>query len=94
MTKKKNRESKRSHLAVPYVAAAIRSDKPWRSLGLSVPMSQANEFNQMYQEKGITGAYHERDGTFVAESRKARNEVLKLRNLRDNDAGYGDWAGK
>jgi hypothetical protein len=72
---------------------AISQAKPWKSLGMGCSSRQVKEFNDFYQENGITGAYHEPDGTCVATSRKARNQVLKLRNMRDNDAGYGDWSG-
>ena len=37
---------------------------------------------------------HKENGNLVMESRKARNEVLKLRGCRDNDAGYGDYSGE
>ncbi len=84
----------RSPLAIPAVAVATSQARPQRSLGLAVPRAQAEEFNQFYAEQGIRGAYHDPDGTCVIESRQARNKVLKARNLRDNDAGYGDWAGK
>jgi hypothetical protein len=79
--------------AVPMLGGAISEANPLRSLGLSCGADQAREFNEFYREHGITGAYHERDGTCVLESRQARNDVLKLRGVRDNDAGYGDWAG-
>jgi hypothetical protein len=86
---------KRSKIfAVPMIGGvAISEAKPLRSLGLACHSNQVAEFNQFYRENGIVGASHESDGTCVLESRKARNEVLKLRGLRDNDAGYGDWAG-
>jgi hypothetical protein len=43
---------------------------------------------------GITGARHLPDGTLECDSRSARNAVMKARQLRDQDAGYGDWAGR
>lgn len=84
----------RSSLGVPMIGGAINQAKPLRSLGLGCHRTQAREFNQYYRENGITGAHHDKDGVCVLESRQARNKVLKLRGLRDNDAGYGDWAGE
>lgn len=79
---------------VPRVAMPISDTKPWNSLGLSVHREQAAEFNALYKQRGITGAHHEANGDFVCTSKKARNQVLKARNTRDNDAGYGDYAGE
>ena len=73
---------------------AIRRSKPLESLGLSVHRTQAAEFNEYYRENGITGVHHKPNGDCVIESRGERNKVLALRGLRDNDAGYGDFAGK
>jgi hypothetical protein len=86
--------AKRSKVfGVPMIGCAISAANPWRSVGLACASHQTSEFNQFYQDNGISGAHHDTDGTFVAESRKARNDVLKLRNMRDNDASYGDWSG-
>lgn len=78
---------------VPMLGLAISSSNPLRSVGLACGKKQVSEFNEFYQQSEIVGAHHEPDGTCVLESRKARNDVLKARNLRDNDAGYGDWSG-
>lgn len=87
----KNRSKK---FGVPPVRQAITTKNPLRSLGLAVHPKQAEEFNEYYRSENISGAYHDSDGTCVMESRNARNEVMKLRKYRDNDAGYGDWAGE
>lgn len=92
-TRLKHKQRLRSKLAVPMVGNAINGAKPLRSIGLGCHRTQVQEFNQMYAEAGISGAGHDPDGTCVLESRQARNKVLKLRNMRDNDAGYGDHAG-
>jgi len=76
------------------IGGAISQSRPLRSLGLGCHRTQVAEFNQFYRDNRITGVHHDADGTCVLESREARNEVLKLRGLRDNDAGYGDWSGK
>lgn len=78
---------------VPRIARGASQSRPLRSIGLGVHPSQVDEFNAFYAGAGITGAFHDRDGTCVLESRQARNRVLQLRNMRDNDAGYGDHAG-
>ena len=77
----------------PMVARGASQDRPLESVALSCHPLQVAEFNAMYAAAGITGASHRADGTCVLESRRARNEALKLRGLRDNDAGYGDHAG-
>jgi len=63
------------------------------SVGLGCTKKQVPEFNRQLQEKNITGARYLPSGDLKFESRQARNAVLRLRNYRDNDAGYGDFAG-
>lgn len=77
---------------VPMISTAY--SKPLQSLGAGCHPKQVTEFNQMLAGAGITGARHLPDGKCEFDSREARNQVLKLRNLRDNDAGYGDYAGQ
>ena len=62
---------------------------------ISTVRDKANRFIlQQLKEHGIRLAEYQPDGTLKCTSRKARNEVLKSRNLHDRDAGYGDWAGE
>lgn len=79
---------------VPNVNNAINQANPLESQAIGVHRTQVKEFNEYYKKHGIVGAVHKPDGTLVMESRQARNEVLKLRGCRDNDAGYGDYAGE
>lgn len=79
---------------VPTICNTISQANPLRSVGLGVHPSQVQEFNQMYREHGIVGASHDESGDCILESRKARNEVIKVRGCRDNDAGYGDYCGE
>jgi len=79
---------------VPVVRQAITSGKPLESLAMSCHRSQVGEYNAFCCKHGITGAYYRSDGTCVLESRQARNQLMKARGLHDNDAGYGDYAGK
>jgi hypothetical protein len=86
---------KRSRVfAVPRMNLAYSAAQPLRSLALGCHPQQAPEFNRWYQQHGISGAHHDASGDCLLESRQARNEVMKLRGLRDNDAGYGDWSGQ
>lgn len=78
---------------VPRIGLSISAVNPLKSIGLGCHPSQVSEFNQWYQDSGVSCAHHEPDGTCVIESRKSRNQVLKLRGLRDNDACYGDHSG-
>lgn len=92
---KPNFRAKRSDVfSVPMVNNAINQANPLESMSIGVHRNQVAEFNKMYKDRGIAGAYHKEDGTLVMESRKARNEVLKARGCRDNDAGYGDYCGE
>ncbi len=77
---------------IPGIAAAY-SRRPVVSVGLGCTRKQVPEFNRRLEAAGITGAHHAPNGDLVIETRQARNEVLKMRNMRDCDAGYGDWAG-
>ena len=79
---------------IPNVNNAISQANPLESTSIGVHRSQVAEFNKMYKDAGIVGAMHKENGNLVLESRKARNEVLKLRGCRDNDAGYGDYCGE
>lgn len=63
------------------------------SVAAAVHSSQVNDFNEDYKRHGIS-AYHKKDGTLACADRNSLNRVLQIRNLRNNDAGYGDWAGK
>jgi hypothetical protein len=88
-------KTKRSKVfAVPMLGTAISVAKPLKSIGLGCHRTQVEEFNQFYRENGINSAHHDANGDCILESRQARNQVLKLRGMRDNDAGYGDHSGK
>jgi hypothetical protein len=72
----------------------IGEGKPWISQSAGCHPSQSKEFNEQLKQHGIKCAEYLPDGTLKCTSRKARNEVLKSRELFDKDAGYGDYAGK
>ena len=84
----------RAEPGVPCIAGAIGEGKPLDSVALAVHPSQVEAYNQSLQNRGISGAHYLPDGTCRITSRKARNQILQSQNMHDNDAGYGDWAGK
>lgn len=88
----KPRRQRRQASKGPMIATSY--SRPLKSLGMAVNPKQVRQFNEAYVAAGITGARHAADGTCEIDSRQARNQVLRLRGLRDNDAGYGDYAGK
>lgn len=67
---------------------------PQVSVAAGVHSGQAAEFNEMYKQHGITGAYHRQDGALVISDNNSRNEVMKVRGLFDREAGYRQWAGE
>lgn len=67
--------------------------QPEVSVAAGCNSTQVNEFNEMYKQRGIVGAYHRPDGACVFESNAARNAVLRARGLYDRDASYGQFAG-
>jgi len=75
----------------PAIANAYR--RGWRSLGIACHPSQVDDYNRQIQALGISGAHYLSDGTAEADSRSARNQLLKAAGIHDNDAGYGDHAG-
>jgi hypothetical protein len=77
---------------VPRVNMAYSQANPWVSEHLGCHRTQVDEFQKDIDH--IPGAYYTPDGKVVCESRQARNEVMKVRGVRDNDAGYGDWGGE
>ena len=72
----------------------ISEGKPWKSQSAGCHPSQTKEWNEQLKRHGVKCAEYKPDGTLECTSRKARNQVLKSRNLRDRDAGYGDYAGE
>ena len=67
---------------------------PMWSDAMGVLPSQAKELNDHLAKHGVAPCQVDREGRIKLESRHHRNQVLKARNLRDKNAGYGDWAGR
>lgn len=72
----------------------ISESRPWVSKNAHVHPDHVESMNQHLKEHGVRGAEFNKNGDMVAYSRKARSEALKACGYRDNDAGYGDYAGK
>jgi hypothetical protein len=78
---------------VPMVGSA--SAWPMKSdIALRCHPDQVQEFNAIYAQRGITGARHLPNGACEITCNNARNQVLRAWQLKDNDAGYGQYAGK
>jgi hypothetical protein len=60
---------------------------------LGVLPSQVREFQEWYGRRGVKTEFNAQ-GQMVFRSRGNRNAVLKATGWRDNDAGYGDYAGR
>jgi len=70
----------------------IGEGTPWKSQSCGCHPSQVKEFNEDMKRAGIQCAHMHNDGTLECTSRKARRQVMELRELHDRDAGYGDRA--
>jgi hypothetical protein len=66
---------------------------PLKSMGQSVHPSQVAEAKAADARDGLKGVSYDSDGTCYFDSRQDRNAYMKSRGMRDNDAGYGDYAG-
>lgn len=65
----------------------------WTSTALAVPVEQMEQF-QKVAPPGVH--YFPADNGHAnvhCETKRARNALLEQRNVRDNDAGYGDYCG-
>jgi len=67
--------------------------KPLISQALGVAPSQVKEAERRHREVGCPTDFT-KGGQAIIRSRDHRNKLLKLNNMRDRDAGYGDFAGK
>lgn len=76
-----------------HVAGSPATAGPIISKFLSVPKRFVEEFNEIYRKEGIS-AFHHPDGVLEMTGKQARNAVLRIRNARDCDPGYSDYAGR
>ena len=68
-------------------------NSPMYSNALGVAPSQVKEAEARYREAGCPTDFT-KDGRAIIRSRNHRNRLLRLNQMRDRDAGYGDYAGK
>jgi hypothetical protein len=75
----------------PAMAANTYTEhNPLVSDGCGVMKSQVGETRDLIKRHGIQGAAVMNSGQVRFTSRRARNEFLRMRGLRDLDGGYGD----
>lgn len=70
-------------------------DKQCRtSVDLGVHPKQIPAIQNLLERRGVTATQFDKGtGDCYIQNRKHRNDILKARGMRDQDAGYGDWAG-
>jgi len=74
----------------PMTANTYSEHDPLVSDGCGVMKAQVKETRDLIKQHAIQGAAVLDSGQVRFTSRRARNEFLKLRGLRDIDGGYGD----
>lgn len=72
----------------------ISEGTPWRSENVRISPEDVRNVNEELKRHGVVNAGFDEAGRAIAHSRQGRNGILKYMNLRDNDASFGDWAGK
>lgn len=68
-------------------------DKEYVSAAVGVQPEQRDEAYRESVAMGVPTQFNE-DGDAVFTSRKHRRDYCRAMGFRDNDAGYGDWAGE
>jgi hypothetical protein len=89
--------------SIPKSAVTKRSgSSPWYKdqpcMAMSIKPEEATpervaQENEAARKHG-TGAYYDKDGTCFLPSRGGRAKEMRRRSVQDNDAGFGDWAGR
>lgn len=72
----------------------IEESRPWRSNNVRVAPEDVKRVNEELRRHGVVNAGFDSDGRAVAHSNQGRNGILRYMNMRDNDAGYSQHAGK
>jgi len=75
---------------VASVTNTYSTAKPLVSEGVGCMKAQVPEMREAIRERGIVGAHVRDNGQIEFTSRRARKEVMKMRDLHDNDGGYSD----
>lgn len=72
--------------------------KPIRNRNMSIAPEQATPERIATENAEAklhgTGAAYDSDGNCYVETRGQLNREMKRRRFQNNDAGYGDWAGR
>lgn len=67
---------------------------PLESDAAGVHPDQVNEAMVHAVSQGVPTEFNPKTGNPIFRSRRHRNDFLKAHGLRDNNAGYGDYAGQ
>ena len=73
--------------------SAICEKNPWHSRSCGVHRSQVAEANAIAKKHGFSHEYDPKTGFAVATSPKGRNDAMRMQDMGDRDAGYGDYTG-
>ncbi len=83
--------AKSGWLSGPFMTAhTYRDHDPLLSEGMGCMKAQVPEMRQVIRKHGIQGVTVRDSGQLEITSRQGRRELLKVRGMVDNDAGYGD----
>lgn len=77
-------------LGVPMISSTYTDANPLVSEGVGCMKSQVGKLRETIKKRGIVGARVRDNGQVEFTSRRARKELLRVRGLIDNEAGYGD----
>src|SRR5690606_11066299 len=67
----------------PRATSGVAWSRPLTSIAASVSADKAQEYNEFYRRRGITGAEHDERGILRFSSRGQRAKCLKARGLAD-----------
>lgn len=75
---------------VPSIATTYSDANPLVNDGVGCMKAQVPEMREAIRKRGIVGARVKDNGQIEFTSRRARKQVLAMRGLHDNEAGYSD----
>jgi len=79
------------------LAAPVGTKKVWRrrNVALGVNPKQIPRLQRLLKARGAGDTqFDKRTGDCMVENRTHYNQIMKARGMFNQDAGYGDWAGK
>ena len=77
-------------LQAGYMGFVSSAGWPMKSDALAVHPDQIPEAMERNKKHGIEGVSYLKDGRAVLDSRKARQRLMALEGVHDNNGGYGD----